>query len=311
MKLLNKYKNGNCTIEIYSDGTRITEWPDNEPLKLEYPLNVDIRLMTKCPYGLNPKTGKAVCSFCHESATTDGKECDYDALLKQLEGLPKGAEIAIGMNDITEGLYNFLFKCKENEWIVNATVNQRLVAYESVRNMIYSFIEHDLIKGLGISYRPEGFQYVTDRIKNYENTVFHVIAGIDDFDLVRELSFYGVKKILVLGEKDFGLNKGKVNLDSESHKTWKARIMELTERFDVVSFDNLALKQLGIKEKLNPSLWEEFYQGEHSFYINAVDQYFAPSSRSNLMIKKFGEITLKEYFQMLETQLIDVKDINA
>ena len=94
MKLLNKYNNGNCTIEIYSDGTRITEWPDNEPLKLEYPLNVDIRLMTKCPYGLNPKTGKAVCSFCHESATTDGKECDYDALLKQLEGLPKGAEIS-------------------------------------------------------------------------------------------------------------------------------------------------------------------------------------------------------------------------
>lgn len=73
MKLLNKYNNGNCTIEIYSDGTRITEWPDNEPLKLEYPLNVDIRLMTKCPYGLNPKTGKAVCSFCHESATRDGK----------------------------------------------------------------------------------------------------------------------------------------------------------------------------------------------------------------------------------------------
>lgn len=73
MKLLHKYQNGNATIELFSDGTRVTEWPDNESLKLDYPLNVDIRLMTKCPYGLNPRTGKAVCSFCHESATTDGK----------------------------------------------------------------------------------------------------------------------------------------------------------------------------------------------------------------------------------------------
>ena len=310
MKLLHKYQNGNATIELFSDGTRVTEWPDNEPLKLDYPLNVDIRLMTKCPYGLNPRTGKAICDFCHESATTGGKECDYNALLEMLEGLPKGVEIAIGMNDITEGLTDFLFVCKENGWVVNATVNQRLVAYETTRNAIDLFIKNDLIKGLGVSYRPEGFQYVTNKIKNYENTVFHVIAGIDDFDLVKELSFYGVKKILVLGEKDFGFNSGKVDLNSESHRTWKERIMELTERFDVVSFDNLALKQLGIKEKLNPNLWEEFYQGEHSFYINAVDQYFAPSSRSNLMIKKFGETTLQEYFKALESQLIDVKDIS-
>ena len=60
MELLNKYKNGNCTIEIYSDGTRIIEWPDGEEMKLDFPLNIDIRLMTKCDFGYNPTTGKSV-----------------------------------------------------------------------------------------------------------------------------------------------------------------------------------------------------------------------------------------------------------
>ena len=86
--------------------------------------------------------------------------------------------------------------------------------------------------------------------------------------------------------------------------------MELAKAFDIISFDNLALEQLDIKSKLPDSMWQEFYQGEHSFYINAVDQYFAPSSRSNLLKKGFGETNLFDYFKMLESQLINVRDIS-
>ena len=310
MELLNRYNNGNCTVEIYSDGTRIIEWPDDEEMKLDFPLNIDIRLMTKCDFGYNPSTGKSVCSFCHESARTDGVECDYDTLLTQLQGLPAGMELAIGINDFTEGLEYFLGKCKESGFIVNGTVNQGALAKKSNREWLSRLISAGLLKGVGVSYRPKMPDIPKDVI-DYPNTVLHVIAGIDDFEEVKNMAKRGVKKVLVLGEKDFGFNKGKVDLTSDSHREWKERIMELSRVFNVISFDNLALEQLDIKSKIPSEQWQEFYQGEHSFYINAVDQYFAPSSRSNLMKKGFGEVSLFEYFKLLESQLINIRDMSV
>lgn len=309
MELLNKYQNGNATVEIYQDGTRIIEWDDNEELTLDFPLNIDIRLMTKCDFGFNPTTGKSVCTFCHESARTDGEECDYLALIQVLKeaNLPAGIELAIGMNDLTVGLIQFLFTCKNNGWIVNGTINQGALAKKSNQAILQRLISSYLLKGVGISFRPR-MPKMPKWLLDYDNTVVHTIAGIDDFEEVKKLADQGVKKILVLGEKNFGFNRGKVDLTSQSHVTWRTRIMELTEVFDVVSFDNLALYQLQIKDKLKPEHWKEFYQGEHSFYINAVDKYFAPSSRSSLYIKKFGEISLRDYFKFLENQTINIKD---
>ena len=52
-----KYTNGNAVVSISTyDGTRVIEYPDNEPLTLETPLNIDIRVSTQCPYGYNPTT---------------------------------------------------------------------------------------------------------------------------------------------------------------------------------------------------------------------------------------------------------------
>lgn len=77
-----KYNNGNAVITIESDGSRVIEYENI--LSLDYPLNIDIRVSTQCAFGLNPKTGKSFCSFCHESATTDGVECNYDLLKVKL-----------------------------------------------------------------------------------------------------------------------------------------------------------------------------------------------------------------------------------
>ena len=78
--------------------------------------------------------------------------------------------------------------------------------------------------------------------------------------------------------------------------------MQLTKIFDVVSFDNLGLQQLEIRGKISTEEYETFYQGEHSMYINAVEQYFAPSSRTRNGIKHFNETDLRSYFQCCETQ---------
>jgi hypothetical protein len=284
-----QYTNGNASITLESDGTRTIEFDD--VLDLEYPLNLDIRVQSICPLGYNPITKKAVCSFCHESATTDGGECDYDQLLEKLIGLPKGIEIAIGCNIFTDGFKYFLEQCKEREYVCNVTVNQLSIhKYESE---LIDAIEDNLIKGLGVSYRSSNFN-IPQYFKDYENTVIHVIAGIDDIGDIMKLD---AKKILVLGEKDFGFNKGNVDLDSHSHRKWFWYIRKLFDIFDVVSFDNLALEQLKVKRFIPDDQYEIFYQGEHSFYINGVTGTYSRSSRSPDIVP--WDISVQEYFKSI------------
>ena len=55
----------------------------------------------------------------------------------------------------------------------------------------------------------------------------------------------------------------------------------MTKHFDVVSFDNLALKQLEVKRFVSDEDWEHYYMGEdgtHSMYIDLVKGEFGISS---------------------------------
>lgn len=297
-----KYRNGNAVVTLdLRDGTRIIEYPDNEPLTLQTPLNIDIRVSTQCPYGYNVETQKSTCAFCHESALVSGVECHYGILQKILMDakLPRGTEIALGVNEVTDNLIQFVRNLYRLGLVVNITMNERYILQygdTGLKQMLpYVF-------GLGISYRSlQGCLSLPDWIAEYPHTVIHVINGIDDFDDVKEL---GIKyrKLLILGEKDFGFNRGKVNLDTLEHKQWKSNIMQLTKIFDIVSFDNLGLQQLEIRGKITDEEYKSFYQGEHSMYINAVEQYFAPSSRTRNNIKRFGETNLRSYFQCCEAQ---------
>lgn len=297
-----RYKNGNADVWLdLRDGTRIIEYPDNEPLTLETPLNIDIRVSTQCPYGYNVVTKKSTCVFCHESALVNGQECDYGSLLRVLMDakLPRGTEIALGVNQVTDNLIQFVKNLYRLGLVVNITMNERYIL-EYGDNGLKQLLPY--VFGLGISYRSlQGCLSLPDWIAEYPHTVIHVINGIDDFDDVKEL---GIKyrKLLVLGEKDFGFNRGKVDLSTKAHKQWKANIMQLTKIFDIVSFDNLGLQQLEIRGKITDEEYKSFYQGEHSMYINAVEQYYSPSSRTRNNIQGFDATDLRSYFQFCETQ---------
>lgn len=290
-----QYQNGNSIVNLFDDGTRVIHYEDK--LNLEFPLNIDIRVSSKCTFGYNPKTNKAFCDFCHESARTDGDECDYNVLKDKLKGLPKGIELAIGANNITNDLYTFILWCDTHDYIVNLTINQGHLKRDS--DGLKSLINNQLIKGLGVSYRSSLKWDIPQFILDYDHTVFHVIGGIDSIYDVMELSNKGVKKVLVLGEKNFGFNQGKVDLKTKKHREWFWFISKLFPIFDVVSFDNLALEQMNIKRFFSDESWGVFNQGEHSFYINAVDKYFAPSSRSNNKTN-WENVTVSEYFKTIE-----------
>jgi hypothetical protein len=287
------YQNGNAIVEIHDDGTRVITTPDSS-FNFDYPLNIDIRVSTKCSFGRNPETGKGFCGFCHESSTTDGVECDYKALMTKLEGLPKGIELAVGCNELTSDLYEFILWCSLHDYIVNLTINQGHIMrdYYALKHLV----ETGFIRGLGVSYRSSLNFIVPEFILEYPNTVFHVIVGIDDFNDVLSLKDKGVKKLLCLGEKSFGFNKGNVDLDSNKHRKWYWYVKQLFHEFDVVSFDNLALEQLNIRRFLTDEQWEEFNQGEKSLYVDAVHKIYKPSSRSIDSIN-WDILTIKEYFQ--------------
>lgn len=286
------YKNGNCDISIYDNGTRIITCEDNI-LKPLTPFNIDIKVSSSCSFGFNEKTKTSFCYFCHESATTNGKECDYDKLKILLQDIPKGTELAIGSNNLTKELLNFIEWAYSVDLIVNLTVNQGHLRRD-INNIEYC-IEKGIIKGLGVSYRGSLKWDIPQIILNYEHTIFHLICGIDDFNTINELHNLGVKKILILGEKDFGFNESKVDLNSLSHKQWFWWVGKLFDNYEIVAFDNLALEQLKIRRFFNNDGWNLFNNEEHSIYINAVDEYYSPSSRSNIKID-CNKITLKEFF---------------
>ena len=289
------YQNGNATITLDTDGTRTIEYDGD--LQLDMPTNIDIRVMTYCPLGLNPATGKSFCSFCHESARIDGEECDYFLLRNQLGNLPGGIELAIGANIISDDLVSFItWATKVKNYVVNLTINQGVINRFS--DDLKFLVINDLIKGLGVSYRSSIPFNIPEWILEYNNTVFHVIAGIDSISDVQNLSSLGVNKILVLGEKDFGYNIGNVDLTSQLHKEWYWYLPRLFNLFYVVSFDNLALDQLKVNRFLTDIGWNIFNQGEHSFYINAVDKYFSPSSRSSERTD-WSTTSIQDYFKAL------------
>ena len=69
MKLINKYLNGNVTVTLFDNGTKIQEWDDNEQPNPDYPNSMDIKITNYCNAG---------CSYCHEKSTINGKHADLE-----------------------------------------------------------------------------------------------------------------------------------------------------------------------------------------------------------------------------------------
>lgn len=295
MTTLIEYKNGNASVRLYEDGTRILEY--EQSLELDQPLNLDIRLFNKCSNGYNPKTGKAICAWCHEGQLTEGSEACYSSLKEKLEELSPGIELAIGANEISPGFIDFIHWCNEKRFIVNLTVNQlHLIKFNTI---LRKLIEQDLIKGLGVSYRKDYQLRVDSYILNYPNTILHCILGIDTIDEVLNSPF---NKVILLGYKSFGAGEKYYSLFSSSIdkniRQWQMYIPKLFGN-KILSFDNLAIQQLQIQRFFSQTNWNIFYQGEESFYINAVDGYFAPSSRTKEGIVDWNSTTIKQYYKKL------------
>lgn len=313
MNILSQYQNGNSTTTIYEDGTRIRDYVGNN-LILDFPENIDIKITNFCNMD-------SICGYCHEMSNKNGVHGDLDILFDQLNELPAGIELAIGGGSTTDhpDLEKFLNKCKTKGFICNITVNE-LHLNQKTCERILQYAENGLIKGIGISYRGVAMKNIETfsilmKKNNYQHAVIHLIAGLDDHKTISLLKDYGFKKFLVLGYKTFGHGE-KFYTENENDinknlKMWFQQIARYFNQDIIISFDNLAITQLQIQRFFSTKEWDIFYQGDDftcSMYIDAVEQKYAPTSRSSDRVG-FSKTSLSNYF-LNRKKYIEVSNVN-
>jgi hypothetical protein len=288
-KEISSYANGNTSVKIFSDGTKIREF-SGQPAII-HPESIDVKITDYCDMG---------CAYCHESSTLQGKHADLNKLMLVLDDLPAGVELAIGGgNPLSHSdLIPFLLACKMKGFICNITVNQGHL--KMFQDLLSSIISDRLVYGVGISITSANYKYLSPILDITDNVVYHVIAGVNNITVIDSLMDIGKYcKVLVLGYKYFGFGVGHYNDDIQiSLKQWRKQIRNYVGKC-TLSFDNLAIDQLNIKRLFTKDGWEKFYMGDDfcfTMYIDAVKQQYAPTSRSKER-RSFADYSLLSYFQ--------------
>lgn len=273
MNIIGRYKNGNYTVTLLSDGTKIRE-NDLDFFEPAFAENCDVKITDRCDGG---------CAFCYEGCTVNGKHGDILSY-KFLDTLHPYTELAINGNDLTHPhLVQFMQKMKDKKIVVNMTVNQ--IHFEKHYHLIKLLVDQGDIHGLGISLNKPTNEFV-NMVKEFPNAVIHTINGIlspDDYEILKDNGL----KVLILGYKQ--LRRGVDYYDSHESEVTKLQgwlydnLKEMLNHFEVVSFDNLAIEQLDVKRLLTDEQWSEFFMGQDgnfTFYLDLVEGTFAKNSLS-------------------------------
>lgn len=184
-------------------------------------------------------------------------------------------------------LIPFLNKLKEKQVIANMTLRDTDVL-DNIK-LVKELIDNNLITALGISCSDVSMTLECVKQLNNDNVVIHLICGIVKISELQRLSDESSNlKILLLGYKKntgrgieyYSRNKLRIEFNISN---LRKLLPYFLNKFQVVSFDNLAINQLNVKKLLSEDKWNEFYMGEegqHSMYIDLVKEKFAMNSTS-------------------------------
>lgn len=281
MKLLGKYKNGNYNVVIFDDGTKVRETKEDK-FDAKFPECMDIKITNYCEMN---------CPYCHEASSKEGKHGDI-LNVDFINTLKPYTELAIGGgNPLSHpDLLEFLEILKEKNIIANMTVNQK--HFEEFEQCINYLVKEKLIKGIGISLINPTDSFI-EKVKKYPNAVIHVINGVVKLENLEKMYDKGLK-ILILGYKQFRRGNEFYSEAVEMNKNlMKFKIAEILEHFKVVSFDNLAIDQLEVKDLMTEEEWNNFYMGDDgqfTMYVDMVNKQFARCSVSDKRYKLIDNI---------------------
>ena len=298
MKKLASYKNGNTYTTIYDDGTK-THFTMDDEFKFNFPESHDISISQCCDNG---------CEWCYYGCSPTGKHGKLTGW-KFFDSMRPYTEIAINLQfPLHPDLESFLFEMRQRKIIVNVTINQNHFMSDSGRELIETYSDLGLIKGIGISLTDPTQDGFIDIVKQYPHTVIHVIAGITPWEDIQYLMGHGLK-FLILGYKKLERGEKYYNHSStlveNNIKQFETGLNEIINGFKIVSFDNLAIEQLHLKDKLSEKEWEMFYGGDDgtvTFFIDLVKGVFARSSLSRI-VYTIGDKTIDEMFEVIKEEI--------
>ena len=269
------YKNGNTIVSIQDDGTKIRYVPDNVVAQPQYPESIDLKVCNRCEMN---------CAQCHECSTWDGKLGDLSS--KLIDSLHPYTEVAVGGGDpfLHPNLTDFLQKLKKQEVIANITVHW--LSFIKNIETLRDWSNKSLIHGLGVSINEIVPEQVIKELQNFPHAVVHTIVGITNNEVLNQLVDKNLN-ILFLGYKYFGRGKKysiRHRISISSNTNWLANnLPSYFERFRAVSFDNLAIKQVRLKNMLRPDVFDKIYMGDDgtfTMYVDLVENKYAVSSTS-------------------------------
>lgn len=273
-KLIGQYKNGNYFVLMFEDGTKIRV-NNEDSLIADFPESIDCKITNACDMG---------CAMCHEQSVLNGSHANLNHSI--FDSLNPYTELAIGGGNVFEhpDLFPFLVRMKEQKVVCNITVhlNHFLKLYSYIRYLQ----EEGYIHGIGVSINRAVYDNsVIDRLKSVKNLVIHTIAGImptEGFERLYDKKF----KLLILGYKVYGRGEQHIKQNASIYgKIDKLHdnLKDMISHFELVSFDNLALKQLKVKDIVSKEMWENCYMGDdgqYTMYIDMVKEQYAVSSTS-------------------------------
>ena len=298
MKKITTYKNGNTTTTIYDDGTK-THFTKDDEFEFEFPESHDISISQCCDNG---------CEWCYYGCSPTGEHGKLTGW-KFFDSMRPYTEIAINLQKPWHpDLEAFLFDMRQRKIIVNATINQNHFMSDSGKELIEAYSDLGLIKGIGISLTDPTQEGFIDEVKKYPNAVIHVIAGITPWEDIQYLMGHGLK-LLILGYKTTG--RGIRYLADyytyiRNNIDWfENNLNDIIDGFKIVSFDNLAIEQLHIKDRLTDKEWNMFYGGDDgtvTFFIDLVKGVFSRNSLSRI-VYPIGDKTIDEMFTIIKNEI--------
>ena len=223
--------------------------------------------------------------MCHEDSSINGKHGDI-LNAEFIDSLHPYTELAIGGGNplAHPDIIPFLIKLKKKRIIANMTVNQ--IHFMKNLSLIEDMLKHRIIHGLGVSLTDSSDSEFLNIVSRYSNIVLHVINGIVSVSDLEKMYDKNIK-ILILGYKQFrrgilNFSKNGDSIQNNQNELYN-NLAEITRHFKVVSFDNLALKQLETKRIMSQEYWDTFYMGDdgqYTMYVDMVNKKYAKNSIS-------------------------------
>lgn len=272
------YKNGNYDVILnLNNGTKI-RYNEEDYFLPDRPESMDIKITNRCDHG---------CLFCHENSISNGKEASIETLEKFAASILPFTECSCGggnllINPVHTEL--FLKLLKEVKAVPSITIQQD--DFINYCDIISRWDRKKLCYGIGVSVNNPKSNGLHALLSLYPNAVIHTIAGLYNQEYFEQL-YDKNYKLLILGFKKF--RRGMkyytaMNQQIQKNMEWLSdNILNLSNHFKVVSFDNLAIEQLNMKDKLSSQQWEKYYcgdDGSYTFYVDLVEEVFAKNSTS-------------------------------